>query len=84
MNNKEMRDFNTKIGYALLQMRKNAGLTFEDVQSRVKHKHYLPLNDIESGATSIRCCDLYDLIMLYSPTEAQFMEFYLLTLKVKQ
>lgn len=81
MDKERASEFNLKIGHTLSQMRQQAGLTIDSVLIKTKNQRLRTLNEIESGKKSIRCCDLYELLQIYSPSEEHILFFCTLPLK---
>ena len=81
MDKERALEFNLEIGHALSQMRQEAGLSIDSVLIKTKNQQFLTLSEIEAGKKSIRCCDLYELLKLYSPSEENLLFFRTLPLK---
>lgn len=67
--------FNQKVGKVLRVNRERLSLSPEQVRSKVKHVSLKELKDIEDGKISPRGYQLYELLMLYKPTEDETMFF---------
>lgn len=81
MDKERVSEFNSKVGHALSQMRLQAGLSIDSVLTKTQNQQLRTLNEIEAGKKSIRCCDLYELLKIYSPSEETILFFCTLPLK---
>ncbi len=81
MDKERASEFNSKVGHALSQMRLEAGLSIDGVLAKTHNQQLRTLNEIEAGKKSIRCCDLYELLKIYSPSEDNLLFFCTLPLK---
>jgi transcriptional regulator with XRE-family HTH domain len=74
-------EFNLKIGHTLSQMRQQAGLSIEGVLAKTQNQQLRTLSEIEFGKRSISCCELYELLQIYSPSQEHILFFCMIPFK---